>query len=208
MHAGWRSWSLSFSKWNSGLELTTPTLTPCLGVHALMTAADTVKRGKLGPRHDTDGPACRVTQVVSPPEWRAQQEQDADLHPVLHWVEPKTKVVGGHWVLTCSRMKCSRESGKSQLPIAERWQVVVPRALRDPVLKSCHGTTGAGHFDVSKTLCRLRQGFYWGQLRRDVEDFYCRCELCAGPLDQSHAQLQQLAVGAPMERVVMDIMGP
>ena len=93
----------------------------------------------------------------------------------------------------------------------ERWQVVVPRALREEVLKASHGTTGAGHFGVSKTLRRLRQSCYWGQLRRDVEDFCRRCDLCTaykGPADQSRAQLQQLAVGAPMERVAVDIMGP
>uniref|UniRef100_A0AAR2M493 Gypsy retrotransposon integrase-like protein 1 n=1 Tax=Pygocentrus nattereri TaxID=42514 RepID=A0AAR2M493_PYGNA len=81
----------------------------------------------------------------------------------------------------------------------ERWQVVVPRTLRESVLKVCHGSAGMGHFGVSKTLRRVRQSFYWGQVRRDVEDFCRRCDLCT---------LQQLAVGAPMERVAVDIMGP
>ncbi|KAL7868740.1 hypothetical protein SRHO_G00101240 [Serrasalmus rhombeus] len=93
----------------------------------------------------------------------------------------------------------------------ERWQVVVPRTLRESVLKVCHGSAGTGHFGVSKTLRRVRQSFYWGQVRRDVEDFCRRCDLCTahkGPPDQSCAQLQQLAVGAPMERVAVDIMGP
>ena len=60
-------------------------------------------------------------------------------------------------------------------------------------------------------LRRLQQQFYWGLCRRDVEDFYRRCDLCAakkGPSDQSHAQLQQFPVGAPMERVALDIAGP
>ncbi|KAI3374420.1 hypothetical protein L3Q82_006249 [Scortum barcoo] len=96
----------------------------------------------------------------------------------------------------------------------ERWQIVVPRALRETVLKASHGTAGAGHFGVSKTLRRLQQGFYWGQLRRDVQDFCRRCDLCTahkGPPDQSRAQLPSsaaAAVGAPMERVAVDIMGP
>jgi len=41
--------------------------------------------------------------------------------------------------------------------------------------------------------------------------FVTLCHLCAahkGPPDQSHALPQQLAVGAPMERVALDIMGP
>ena len=85
----------------------------------------------------------------------------------------------------------------------ERWQVIVPSSLRDAVLRASHGTAGAGHFGVAKTLRRLRQGFYWGRVRRDIEDFCRRCDLCAvykGPPDQSRAQLQQQVVGAPMER--------
>ncbi|CAL9703512.1 unnamed protein product [Knipowitschia caucasica] len=93
----------------------------------------------------------------------------------------------------------------------ERWQIVVPKALRDGVLGACHGGAGSGHFGTTKTLYRLRQEYYWGQHRRDVEDFCRRCDECAaykGPQDQSHAPLQQQAVGAPMERVAVDIMGP
>ncbi|KAF7664015.1 hypothetical protein LDENG_00192480 [Lucifuga dentata] len=93
----------------------------------------------------------------------------------------------------------------------ERWQVVVPKSLKEAILGACHGGTGAGHFGVSKTLRCLCQGFYWGQHKRDVDDFCHQCDACAahkGSLDQSHAQLQQQAVGAPMERVAVDIMGP
>lgn len=93
----------------------------------------------------------------------------------------------------------------------DRWQVVVPRVLRESVLKACHGTTGAGHFGVSKTLRRFQQSFYWGQLQRVIENFCRCCDLCTahkGPSDQSRAQLQKLAARAPMERVAGDIMGP
>lgn len=93
----------------------------------------------------------------------------------------------------------------------ERWQVVVQKSLREAVLGACHGCAGFGHFGSSKTLCWLRKGFYWGQHRRDVEDFCRRCDDCVahkGPLDQSHAPLQQQASGAPMERVGVDILGP
>lgn len=93
----------------------------------------------------------------------------------------------------------------------ERWQVVVPKALREAVLQSTHGGVGTGHFGVTKTLRRLRQGFYWGQHKRDVEDFCRRCDNCTarkGPPGRSHAQLQQFPVGAPMERVGVDVVGP
>jgi len=81
------------------------------------------------------------------------------------------------------------------------WQVVFPRALQEGVLKTCHGSTGAGHFGVSKTLCCLCQGFYWGQFKRDVD----LCAAHKGPPDQSHAPAAD--GGGPMERVAVDIMG-
>jgi len=55
----------------------------------------------------------------------------------------------------------------------EKWQMVVPKDLRDAVLEAMHGATRSGHFGVSKTLRRFRKGFYWDQCKRDVKDFYC-----------------------------------
>lgn len=178
-----------------------------------------------GSSHDVDGPVCREMQTIGPQEWRVQQEQDADLQPVLQWVgagqKPQWGAVAGcspatkGLIAKFEALKLSdgvlQRAWKHPATGEERWQVVVPRSLRESVLKASHGTTGAGHFGVTKTLRRLRQSFYWGQARRDVEDFCRRCDLCTahkGPLDQSHAQLQQLAVGAPMERVAVDVMGP
>uniref|UniRef100_A0AAV2LKB0 ribonuclease H n=1 Tax=Knipowitschia caucasica TaxID=637954 RepID=A0AAV2LKB0_KNICA len=68
-----------------------------------------------------------------------------------------------------------------------------------------------GEAAVAEPACCSVEEYYWGQHRRDVEDFCRRCDECAaykGPQDQSHAPLQQQAVGAPMERVAVDIMGP
>uniref|UniRef100_A0A674E9Q2 Gypsy retrotransposon integrase-like protein 1 n=1 Tax=Salmo trutta TaxID=8032 RepID=A0A674E9Q2_SALTR len=73
------------------------------------------------------------------------------------------------------------------------------------------GGWGLDTLGSQKTLRRLRQGFYWGQHRRDVEDFCRRCDNCTarkGPPGRSHAQLQQFPVGAPMERVGVDVVGP
>jgi len=93
----------------------------------------------------------------------------------------------------------------------KRWQVVVPKGLQEAVLKAMHRTAGSGHFGVTKTLRRLRQVCYWGQCRRDVEDFCRRCDPCMarkGPPVRSHAPLQQFPVGVPMERVAVDVVGP
>ncbi|CAI5661042.1 unnamed protein product [Oreochromis niloticus] len=138
---------------------------------------------------------CRALLVVDAAKWRARQEQDTDLLPVLQWLEKEERPLWDEDPATGE----------------ERWQVVVPRSLRSAVLEACHGSTGSGHFGVSKTLRRLRQGYYWDQQRRDVEDFCRSCDACSsykGPQEQCRAQLQQQPAGDPMERVAVDVMGP
>ncbi|XP_039453944.1 LOW QUALITY PROTEIN: uncharacterized protein LOC120432803 [Oreochromis aureus] len=93
----------------------------------------------------------------------------------------------------------------------EVFQLLVPQQLRSRVLQLVHGAAGAGHFGVTKTLRRLRSRFYWPGCRQDVELHVHRCDACTaqkGPSQRSHAPLQQYQVGAPMERVGVDILGP
>ncbi|KAJ8348858.1 hypothetical protein SKAU_G00274470 [Synaphobranchus kaupii] len=90
-------------------------------------------------------------------------------------------------------------------------QLLVPRALRPDVLRLVHGSVGAGHFGNNKTLHRLRGKFHWPGCRHDVELHVHCCDSCTaqkGPSQRSRAPLQQHLVGAPMERVGVDILGP
>lgn len=171
------------------------------------------------------GPVCCELQTVDVAEWRQQQGRDTDLQPVLQWVEAQVRppweevtalslATKGLWS-KFERLRLAdgvlQRAWKESATGEERWQVVVPKALREAVLQSTHGGVGTGHFGVTKTLRRLRQGFYWGQHKRDVEDFCRRCDNCTarkGPPGRSHAQLQQFPVGAPMERVGVDVVGP
>ncbi|KAL6466836.1 hypothetical protein MHYP_G00246400 [Metynnis hypsauchen] len=91
------------------------------------------------------------------------------------------------------------------------FQVVIPRSLRDSVLRGVHGSPGAGHFGVTKTLKRLRQRFYWPGCRADVELFVHCCDVCAakkGPSRAPRAPLHPYQCGGPMERVAVDVLGP
>ncbi|KAJ8356790.1 hypothetical protein SKAU_G00195840 [Synaphobranchus kaupii] len=90
-------------------------------------------------------------------------------------------------------------------------QLLVPRALRPDVLRLVDGSVGAGHFGNNKTLHRLRGKFHWPWCRHDVELHVHCCDSCTaqkGPNQCSRAPLQQHLVGAPMERVGVDVLGP
>ncbi|XP_062421526.1 uncharacterized protein clasp1b [Pungitius pungitius] len=145
------------------------------------------------------GMACRELLVVDSATWAAEQQQDPDMQPVMLWVEARQRPP---WE---ERAWLEPASGE------KKWQTVVPRGMQGAVLKAMHGSAGSGHFGVTKTLRRVRQAFYWGRLRRDVEDFCRCCDVCTarkGPPGQSRAQLQQFPVGEPMQRLGVDVLGP
>ncbi|XP_058864420.1 uncharacterized protein LOC131706752 [Acipenser ruthenus] len=168
---------------------------------------------------------CRVAVSAERVDWRAHQDRDPDLRPILHWLEEQrrppweevapfstaTRGLWAQWSGLALRDRVLQRQWKVPATGEVRWQVVVPGAMRQEVLEAHHGTPGTGHFGVTKTLRRLRQSFYWGQCRRDVEDHCRRCDICTarkGPQGRSHAPLQQYQVGGPMERVAVDVLGP
>ena len=94
---------------------------------------------------------------------------------------------------------------------SDAWLTVAPRNFRRAILSECHGSLTCGHFGVKKTLQRLRQRFYWLGMRRDVEEWYRTCDVCSakkGPHTRPRGLLQLYNVGAPLERVAVDIAGP
>ncbi|KAJ7992703.1 hypothetical protein DPEC_G00281430 [Dallia pectoralis] len=170
-------------------------------------------------------PGLSGMHVVDINEWREKQEEDSELSMVLQWVQegrrpsreevgPLSPAVKGLWA-GFSELRLTegvlQRGWKAPATREVTWQVVVPNSMRMLVLEQLHGGAGAGHFGPTKTLRRLRKGFYWGQHRRDVEDYCRQCDRCAarkGPPGQSRAQLQQFPVGAPLERIGVDIVGP
>ncbi|GFV40826.1 retrovirus-related Pol polyprotein from transposon 412 [Trichonephila clavipes] len=62
-----------------------------------------------------------------------------------------------------------------------------------------------------KTFQKVRERFYWNNLRSDVEKCYRPCDPCAarkGPRKRTRGRLQLFNVRAPFERIAFDILGP
>ena len=45
--------------------------------------------------------------------------------------------------------------------------IVVPNALKEVVLSGYHNETTAGHFSSQRTLCRVRQNYFWENMSLD-----------------------------------------
>ena len=92
-----------------------------------------------------------------------------------------------------------------------RWQFVIPSNLRKDILHELHTKETAGHLGVNKTLERVKDRFHWPGCTKDVKDWCRACDLCASrerPTRTPRAPLRTYNVGAPLERVALDILGP
>lgn len=56
--------------------------------------------------------------------------------------------------------------------------VVVPKAMREQVLKAHHGDPWAGHFGRDRVWRNLTKRFWWPNVKADVIEFIKNCEIC------------------------------
>ena len=88
---------------------------------------------------------------------------------------------------------------------------LVPRKRIKRILEEAHDSSTGGHFGVNKTLEKIRKRFFWATCKQDVEDWCRTCKICVskkGPSGKGKCPLQIYNVGAPFERIQMDILGP
>ena len=92
-----------------------------------------------------------------------------------------------------------------------RRQILLPEKIRKEAVMEMHGNPLGGHLGVRKTLAKVKAMFYWCGMTADIRSFIRTCSLCQrrkSPPKKRRAPLQQSRVGAPMERVAIDLMGP
>lgn len=90
-------------------------------------------------------------------------------------------------------------------------QLVLPKNRVREVLAEVHDGKSGGHLGVNKTLAKVRERYYWVNSRDDVERWCRQCVKCAatkGPKTRTRGKMQQYNVGAPFERIAIDVAGP
>ncbi len=74
-----------------------------------------------------------------------------------------------------------------------------------------HNTLLSGHLGKKKTVAKILQRFYWYELRDDLNLWIKTCDICAAnkrPAKTIRAPLGDMRVGAPLDRISIDILGP
>ena len=157
---------------------------------------------------------------------KSAQTTDPDLAPVWKWIEegrgrptwtdiahcsPATKTYWAQWKrlyqkdgTLMRKFYCSE--GNVFYP-----QILLPRTYRTAVMKQMHDGPVGGHFGAERTLARLKARYFWYNMKDDVT-LWCRtCTSCAAkarPKKTPRAAMGTVKVGAPMERIAVDLMGP
>ncbi|XP_037834631.1 uncharacterized protein LOC112450568 [Kryptolebias marmoratus] len=156
----------------------------------------------------------------------AAQKNDPDIGPVWEWMDkgenrpawasiaacsPATKALWSQWKrlyrkdgIMLRKFYCS--GGKVFYP-----QIVLPHCYHSSVMEQLHDGPVGGHFGAERTLSRLKSRYYWYNMRDGVT-LWCRtcisCSAKARPRKTPQAAMGTVRVGAPMERVAVDLMGP
>ena len=144
-------------------------------------------------------------------EMQRLQNEDLTLACIRAVTDGPSNPAVGEGLFVCNGLLYRRwtPKGRDQGPMTLE-QLVLPSTCREAVMKVAHGVPLGGHLGKTKTAQRIRQGFYWPTLFRDVA-IHCRtCEACQ--LDASHrvhrAHLIPLPImSEPFQRIAMDI-GP
>ena len=170
----------------------------------------------------SDQPSTRCNTIKLEPSWtreylREQQVADPSLKVLLQlkeasavrpkWegVSPYDRTVKSIWAQwdqleIRDRVLCRKWEERSGIRV--KYQIILPRNLQETALRAHHDHTTASHRGVNKTLGALRARFYWPGLTSQVKRWVRVCHECGS------SPLKQYVVGAPMERLAMDILGP
>ena len=161
-------------------------------------------------------------------ELRDQQEADPDLKPLclrlaaglprpskeeISHCSPGTKYWVARWSQLALRDGVLRYRWEPDAPgTPATWKVVTPHSLRETVMACVHDLKAAGHLGLHKTWAKAKKSPYvWPGMRHDLDRWVRRCQLCQQrkpPASRKRAKMVSHQVGAPWERVAMDIAGP
>ena len=92
------------------------------------------------------------------------------------------------------------------------WKLVLPKELRRSALSECHDDPTSAHLGIFKTLCRVRELYYWPGLKEDVVRYLRSCKTCAQVKSSSQAKSGLMGQGKnvsyPFQMLAIDFLGP
>ena len=156
---------------------------------------------------------------------QSMQEKDEDIGPIRQWqkqetrpdrkeIETNSPATRHYWFLWGSLKIIDgllyKEFHKHD-DTGHYYQLLTPRKMKEDVLKQMHNSIVSGHLGNKKTKEKIKQRFYWFEMREDIRIWISKCEICASikpPQKTFKAPLGSMPTGAPWDRLATDILGP
>ena len=139
---------------------------------------------------------------------------DKGRRPATHEITSMCPAMRHYWNLWDSlvikegqiyRNFCSRDG------IIQNSQFILPDPMKKEILFQMHDGVLSGHLGSRKTLQKTRQNFYWFNMKQDINIYVQQCDVCAASKESNkspRAPLGSMPVGAPLDRLATDILGP
>ena len=90
-------------------------------------------------------------------------------------------------------------------------KLVIPPSMKEDLFSQLHKQKWSGHLGIKRTLGRMRRRVYWAGYKADIHRLCRECPECQrrkSPNKKARHPLKKYAVGLPLERVGLDILGP
>lgn len=178
--------------------------------------ADCLSRAPVDPfpADDDDSDDTALIGVLDVSTISEQQRKDAELRPLLDFVQGRTTTVPKMFARGLSSF--SLRSGvlykRNFASSGSNYLLVVPSLLRKDILLACHDEPSAGHLGYARTLARIKQKYYWPKLSATVRNYVRTCRDCQRrkvPPGRPAGLLQPVQVpNIPFQQVGMDLLGP
>ena len=153
------------------------------------------------------------------------QEKDPNLYPIIKALtenhrpphseivamSPAVRYYWSIWNSLSLQNGCLYRRFYRQDGTGSHLQFIVPKSIRPEILQQMHNSVISGHLGQKKTLEKLLQRFYWFNVREDVQMWLLKCDICAAnkpPIRTPRAPLGKMLVGAPLDRISVDFLGP
>ena len=91
------------------------------------------------------------------------------------------------------------------------YKVIMPRHLRQSLLRTYLEGIGGGHLCFEKTYLKLKERFHWPRIKEDTKLLCYNCMRCGARKCTNHAlraTLLPMEAGFPFELNAMEIVGP
>ena len=154
---------------------------------------------------------------------RREQIDDGDLSVIIGWLESKkdptqfelglqSPAVRHYWQLHHQLFFVDGVLFYKWVDFLDpRNLLVVPTSLQEEVLQLNHDVKDSGHVGQVNTFLRVKGAFYWFRMRSDVYNYVKTCAKCntnKKPSRRRRSEMGQYHAGAPMDRVMIDMLGP